>query len=291
MQTIVPATTTTIAVLDDASAKALGDASAPNLVVMPSLATLSGDAYVDAVALVAELCASKRAFFILDPPADWTSVDAVVKGVDRVASIVRANGAIYWPPLANGVALSSAVADVYVATDETSGVWKAPAGTTAALNADPLYKLTDADNGILSPLGVNCIRTFPVYGTLVWGARTLAGADVLESDWKYVPVRRLTLYIETSIRQSLEWTVFEPDAEPLWSALRLSVTQFMQSLFAQGAFAGATAKDAFFVQCDATTTTPDDIANGIANVIVGFAPVHPAEFVVLSIQALTASAS
>ncbi len=287
MQPVVPASTTNIAFLDDATP--LDGSTSPNLVAMPSLATLSGDAYADAVAKVVEYGVAHRAFFIVDPPADWTSVDGVVKGLDRIASIVRENGAMYWPSLLNGVSLSRAVASVYVATDESRGVWKAPAGIDAVLaDAVPSHKLTDAENGVLHSLGVNCIRVFPVYGTVVWGARTLAGADLLDSEWKYVFVRRLALFIESSIKQSLEWTTFQPNAERLWSAITFSVTQFMQGLWTQGAFAGPSAKDAYFVQCDSTTTTPDDIQLGIVNVIVGFAPVMPAEFVVLQIQVIAA---
>jgi len=145
-------------------------------------------------------------------------------------------------------------------------------------------KLSDTDNGLLNPQGINCLRTFPVYGNVVWGARTLKGADVLNDDYKYVPVRRLALYIEDSLLRGMQWAVFEPNAEPLWAQIRLSVGSFMNTLYRQGAFAGATAKDAYYVACDATTTTQDDINMGIVNVQIGFAPLKPAEFVVITIQ-------
>jgi hypothetical protein len=147
-------------------------------------------------------------------------------------------------------------------------------------------RLTDVENGMLNPQGINCLRTFPIYGNVVWGARTLKGADVLNNDYKYVPVRRLALYIEASLLRGLQWAVFEPNAPPLWSSIQLSVNSFMNTLFRQGAFAGSTAKDAYFVQCDGTTTTATDIAQGIVNVTVGFAPLLPAEFVVITIQQL-----
>ena len=282
---ITPASTNVTAFLDTSTgdlAQLLADLDSTaslNLVAMPELATMSGDAYKEAVAQIAEYCASRRAFFIVDPPADWTSVDAVVKGIGEVASIVKENGAVYWPLLKSGP-VSPEVAKIYAAVD----VWKAPAGIGAVLQGvEPAVLLRDTDNATLSPLAVNCIRSFPAYGTVVWGARTLAGADVLASQWKYVNVRRLALFIESSIIDSLQWTVFEPNAEPLWTSIRLTVTNFLTGLWRSGAFVGATSKDAFFVQCDTTTTTPDDIANGRLNVSVGFAAVQPAEFVVLTI--------
>ena len=281
---ISPATTTTTAVIDGSEdlAKALAALDAVpslSLVSMPALATLCGETYNGAIAVIASYCASRRAFFIIDPPSDWTSVDAVVRGAGAVASIVQENGAIYWPPLTSGAA-SGAVTGVYVATDTTRGVWKAPAGIEAALpGAEPAYLLTNADNAILNPLGVNCIRSFPVYGTVVWGARTLSGT----SDWRYVSVRRLALFLESSIIGSLTWTATERNAEPLWSEIRESVGSFLFDHWRLGAFAGATPAQAFFVQCDSTTTTQDDIDAGRLNVDVGFAAVRPAEFILLRI--------
>ena len=144
--------------------------------------------------------------------------------------------------------------------------------------------MTDADSAALNPLGVNCLRSFPVIGNVVWGARTMQGADALESQWKYIPIRRLANYIEQSLFQGTQWVVFEPNAEPLWAQIRLDVGAFMQTLFVQGAFQGTTPAQAYFVNCDSTTTTQTDINHGIVNIIVGFAPLCPAEFVVISIQ-------
>jgi phage tail sheath protein FI len=144
--------------------------------------------------------------------------------------------------------------------------------------------LNNDDSGALNPLGINCIRSFPVTGHAVWGARTLAGSDVLASEWKYVPVRRTALFIEESLFRGTQWVVFEPNDEPLWAQIRLNLGAFMHNLFRQGAFQGVTPKDAYFVKCDKETTTQTDINLGIVNILVGFAPLKPAEFVVIKIQ-------
>jgi len=119
---------------------------------------------------------------------------------------------------------------------------------------------------------------------VVWGARTLDGADVLASEWKYVSVRRLALNIEESLFRGTQWVVFEPNDEPTWAQIRLNLGAFMQNLFRQGAFQGQSPRDAYFVKCDKETTTQDDINRGVVNVVVGFAPLKPAEFVVIKIQ-------
>jgi phage tail sheath protein FI len=171
-------------------------------------------------------------------------------------------------------------------TDTQRGVWKAPAGLDASLNATQGLQanLNDAENGTLNPLGINCLRFFGDSGRVVWGARTLRGADQLADDYKYVPVRRLALYIEESLYRGTQWVVFEPNDEPLWAQIRLNVGAFMHGLFRQGAFMGQTPKDAYFVKCDKETTPQDQVNLGIVNIIVGFAPLKPAEFVVIQIQ-------
>jgi phage tail sheath protein FI len=146
--------------------------------------------------------------------------------------------------------------------------------------------MTDGENGSLNPLGVNCLRTFPVYGAVSWGARTLRGADQMASEYKYVPVRRLALYIEESLYRGTQWVVFEPNDEPLWAQIRLNLGAFMNGLFRQGAFQGSSPREAYLVKCDRETTTQDDINRGVVNILVGFAPLKPAEFVVISIQQL-----
>ena len=179
-----------------------------------------------------------------------------------------------------------AVAGIMARTDVQRGVWKAPAGLAASLSGVQglTYTMTDRQNGVLNPVGLNCLRTFPVAGHLVWGARTLAGADLLASEWKYVPVRRLALFLEESLFRGTQWVVFEPNDEPLWAQIRLNIGAFMQDLFRQGAFQGSSPRDAYFVKCDRETTTQSDINRGVVNILVGFAPLKPAEFVVIKLQ-------
>jgi phage tail sheath protein FI len=145
-------------------------------------------------------------------------------------------------------------------------------------------KLTDLENGMLNPLGLNGLRNFAIFGNVSWGARTLEGADQQASEWKYIPVRRMALFIEESLFEGTKWVVFEPNDEPLWSQIRLNIGAFMQNLFRQGAFQGTTPREAYFVKCDKETTTQNDINLGIVNIIVGFAPLKPAEFVVIKLQ-------
>ena len=247
-------------------------------------------------------CDQRRAFLLVDPPPNIATVTGAVDWKSTGIGSTDANGAAYWPRvrvpdlLNNGnlrtFAPSGVVAGVYAATDGSLGVWKAPAGINATLNTVQglTYQLTDPENGLLNPLGLNCLRTFPVYGNVVWGARTLAGADALASQWKYVPVRRTALFLEESLYRGLQWAVFEPNDEPLWSAIRLNVNSFMQTLFQKQAFQGQTPDEAYFVKCDSETTTQTDIDNGIVNVLVGFAPLQPAEFVVIQIEQLAGQA-
>ncbi len=176
--------------------------------------------------------------------------------------------------------------------DASRGVWKAPAGQEATLVGarELTVRLTDGQNGILNPRGVNCLRTFAAAGRVVWGARTLMGDDDLASQWAYLPVRRTALYIEESLYRGSQWVVFEPNDERLWSLIRLSLGSFMHGLFRQGAFQGTTPREAYFVKCDSETTTQADIDRGIVNIVVGFAPLKPAEFVVIQIQQITRTA-
>lgn len=244
----------------------------------------------------ANYCQRRRAFLLIDPPPEVGDLEAAVEWISGGLSAGGTNAAAYWPrvrlpdpandfkPRAFGPA--GVIAGLYARTDSARGLWKAPAGTEARLRGvqEPLYKLTDAENGVLNPLGLNCVRSFPVYGIVSWGARTRVGADAQASEWKYVPVRRLALHIEESLRRGIQWAVFEPNDEPLWAQLRVSIGDFMHDLFTQGAFQGASARDAYFVRCDSSTTTQFDIDRGIVNVVVGFAPLKPAEFVIISIQ-------
>ncbi len=246
-------------------------------------------------------CKKRRALYIVDPLNTWDEVSDLTDtttGLDGTNwGLARSeNVALYFPrlrlpdPLQEGrlseFAPCGAVAGIMARTDAARGVWKAPAGLEATLNGvtEITVKLTDGENGQLNPLAVNCLRSFPVTGRVVWGARTLLGADMLASEWKYVPVRRLALFIEESLYRGTQWVVFEPNDEPLWAQIRLNIGAFMNNLFRQGAFQGTTPRDAYFVKCDKETTTQNDIDLGIVNIVVGFAPLKPAEFVVIKIQ-------
>jgi hypothetical protein len=210
------------------------------------------------------------------------------------------NAALYYPrlqtpdplgPQPRTVGPSGTLAGIYASTDASRGVWKAPAGTEATLlGASVFVKLTDNENGGLNPRGVNALRVFPVFGGVAWGARTLVGADQIADEWKYVPVRRTALVLEESLYEGLKWVVFEPNDEPLWSQIRLNVGAFMPVLFRQGAFQGKSPQEAYLVKCDSETTTQADIDLGIVNILVGFAPLKPAEFVVIQIQQLAGQA-
>jgi phage tail sheath protein FI len=178
------------------------------------------------------------------------------------------------------------VAGIYAFTDANRGVWKAPAGIDASLTgvSGLQYVLTDGENGTLNPQAINCLRQFRVYGDVVWGARTLQGNDQAGSQWKYVPIRRLALFLESSLYDGTQWVVFEPNDETLWGQIRLNVGAFMQGLFLQGAFQGTTPQQAYFVKCDSENNPQASIDLGIVNILVGFAPLYPAEFVVIQIQ-------
>lgn len=240
-------------------------------------------------------CQKRRAMLILDPPAAWGDharqghfdkiqpADLGIGGPEEAR-----NCAVYFPrikkfdPATEEVAVFAAcgaIAGIFAATDNSNGVWKAPAGIEAAIVgiAGLEFNLTDSQSGQLNPVGINGLRDFPTAGPVIWGARTLRGADVFADDYKYVPVRRLALYIEESLYRGSQFAMFEPNDEALWSKLRLVISAFMADLARQGACYG------YYVTCARTTTTQDDIDRGVVNILVGFAPVRPAEFVVLRI--------
>jgi uncharacterized protein len=203
---------------------------------------------------------------------------------------VNDHAAIYWPGVAvstNGTTKfidpSGSIAGLMARTGSNRGVWKAPAGLEATIRGvrGVQYPMSDPENGVINPEAVNAIRVFP-NGIVSWGARTVAGFN--DSDYKYIPVRRLALFIEESLYRGLKFAVFEPNDEPLWAQIRLAAGAFMNNLFRQGAFQGQKTSDAYFVKVDSETTTQNDINLGIVNVVVGFAPLKPAEFVVITIQ-------
>jgi len=251
----------------------------------------------------AVFCKEQRAFLLVDAPNGW-GVSTAASNVGSFSAIDRNHSALYFPrllipdPLQENkletFAPCGVVAGIMSRTDSARGVWKAPAGIESNLLGvlglsimGVAGNLTDGEVGQLNPRGINSLRGFPTIGHVVWGARTLEGADVLASQWKYIPVRRLALFIEESLFRGTQWVVFEPNDEPLWAQIRLNVGAFMQTLFQQGAFQGSTPKDAYFVKCSSETTTQTDIDNGIVNIIVGFAPLKPAEFVVIKIQQIS----
>lgn len=244
----------------------------------------------------ARICKLKHAFLLIDPPPYVEDVGTAEAFKTSGISFASSHSATYFPnirvddPLEAGVIRShppsGAMAGLFARTDGQFGVWQAPAGTDAVLSGvyAPSVDLSDADHGVLNPLGLNCIRKFPVYGTVSFGSRTVDGANALASEWKYVPVRRTASYILRSLSEGLRWAVHKPNGDQLWSQLRLNSTAFMHGLFRQGAFKGVSAREAYFVQCDASTTTADDINQGVVNILVGFAPLKPAEFVVISLR-------
>ena len=267
-----------------------------------------GDVDPSVYQAAAQICVDNNAMLIMDPPTKWT--DELNQG--NIASITLADlgnytdaqaraCAVYFPrviisdPLQNGlprtVAPSGYIAAVWASNDAAQGVWTAPAGLDAPIGGilQLQAKLNDAQNGVLNPQGINVLRSFTGSGNVVWGARTLRGADQLGDQYKYVPVQRLLDYIETSLLENTRWAVFQPNGEALWAKLQTQITVFMNGLFSQGAFSGTSASQAYSVKCDATTTTAADAAAGIVNVQVGFAPIYPAEFVVITISQLTAS--
>jgi phage tail sheath protein FI len=272
-----------------------------NLLCIPPLTRKpGGDVNAQTRRAAAAYCLARRAMYIVDPlmawdePSDLTGangLDSAIWGLSR-----STNAALYFPyvrlpdPLQENrladFAPCGAVAGIIARTDGQRGVWKAPAGNDAILNGvvELAVKLTDSESGQLNSLAVNCLRAFPVTGRLVWGARTLIGADQLASEWKYLPVRRLALFLEESLFRGTQWVVFEPNDEPLWAQIRLNLGAFMQNLFRQGAFQGSSPREAYFVKCDRETTTRNDIDLGIVNIVVGFAPLKPAEFVVIKLQ-------
>lgn len=254
-----------------------------------------GDIEADLVGEAAAYCETRRAMLVVDSPSGWTTVAKAIGGLPDVGTNSK-NSVMFFPRIRQRNPLRDnqlevfvpcgAAAGLFARTDSARGVWKAPAGLDATLVGVPelTVPLTDPENGQLNPLGINCLRAMPAAGRVIWGARTLQGNDRLASEWKYTPVRRTALYIEESLYRGTQWAVFEPNDEPLWAQLRLAIGAFMHNLFRQGAFQGKSPRDAYFVKCDKETTTQNDINLGIVNIVVGFAPLKPAEFVIIKIQ-------
>ncbi len=267
-----------------------------NLMCLPGAAVFDTDNAASA-AIYQEayaFCRTNYAFLIVDPPGNVDRAN-MAGWLTALGSAAGPNSSLYYPRLTGPDPLnplqpreigpSGVAAGLFARTDANRGVWKAAAGTEArVVGGTPVDVMTDRQQGPVNTAGVNVIRTFPVYNTIIWGARTLDGADARASEWRYNSVRRLALFIENSLQRGLQWVVFEPNDEPLWASVRLNVGAFMNQLHRQGAFQGASARDAYLVKCDSETTTQADINLGILNVYVGFAPVRPAEFVIIRIQ-------
>ncbi|MEM8674597.1 MAG: phage tail sheath C-terminal domain-containing protein [Cyanobacteria bacterium P01_G01_bin.67] len=288
---------------DKSGIYALKDADLFNLLCIIPPSNLADENINEIYKEALPYCKSRRAMLIVDPPGSWNTVAKAETGINTLRDVLGGekfliNAAVFFPRLRMPNQLQEnrlsefipcgVVAGIMASTDLQRGVWKAPAGTGASLLGvrELSTKMTDGENGRLNPLGVNCIRNFPVYGNVVWGSRTLAGDDRFASEWKYIPVRRLALFIEESLIRGTKWCVFEPNDEPLWAQIRLNIGAFMQNLFRQGAFQGQSPNEAYFVKCDSETTTQNDINRGIVNISVGFAPLKPAEFVIIKIQQL-----
>ncbi|MGE0472828.1 MAG: phage tail sheath C-terminal domain-containing protein [Nitrospirales bacterium] len=237
----------------------------------------------------------QRAMYILDPPtkdASGQTVKDLAAWVRSQAGIHHPNVILYFPPLQVRSRLASSrtvtipssgtMAGLFARLDRTRGVWKAPAGTEASLqNVVGLEQsLTSQDINLLASANINALKQISSSGYVAWGARTLS----TDPEWKYVPVRRLTLFVESSIEKGIQWAVFEPNDEPLWAQIRQSISNFLEAQYRQGAFQGMKPEHAYFVKCGRDTTTPTDQTTGIVNIMVGFAPLKPAEFVILNIK-------
>lgn len=269
-----------------------------DLVVIPP-PTASSDVHPSVWTAAESWCREHRAVVLVDPPVTWTAAsDAVAHaGLEGIRS---PHTAWYFPRVimsdpvrggpARSMAPSGAVAGVIARNDARRGVWKAPAGLEAnlTLGTRPEHELSSTEIGSLTRTGINAIRFVRGAGTVLWGART--GDDKAPaSPWTYLPVRRLASHLTVSLERGLSWTVVEPNDAPLWASIRHSVESFLNDRFRAGAFAGSTATEAYFVRCDRSTTTPADIAAGVARVLIGFAPQKPAEFVILRVATATAT--
>jgi phage tail sheath protein FI len=281
---------------DDAYTIIRRDVDLFNILVLPRNNLQTDDIRATFWGPASAFCTERRAVLLIDPRSDWQDVNQVKAGLPSIRSgIVKDHSGLYWPRVTITDPVTGAtrpidpagtVAGIYARIDTNRGVWKAPAGLEAAtIGVSALdRRMSDDENGVINPQAVNALRAF-ASGIVVWGARTMDGFDNSgDTDYRYMPVRRTALFIEESLYRGLKFAVFEPNDEPLWARIRLAAGAFMNGLFRQGAFQGAKTSDAYFVKCDSETTTQTDINLGIVNVLVGFAPLRPAEFIVLTLQ-------
>ena len=269
--------------------------SALDAVDLINLLALPGLTAAPLLQVAADYCKRRRALLIADPPADAKTPDQIAQVLAGGGLPRTSHAAIYFPrirlvdPISGLLRVappSGTIAGLMARMDNTRVVWKTPSGAEASLaGVQGLeYRMTDAENARLNPAGINCLRQFPATGLVAWGARTLASGEANDAEFKYISVRRLALFLEQSLDRGTQWAVSEPNGEPLWASLRRAAGDFLQKLFRQGAFQGATPRAAYFVKCDRETTTSDDIDQGVVNLEVGFAPIKPAEFVVIKLQ-------
>jgi len=247
-------------------------------------------------AMITHCESMKDRFCILDPIED-ADMTAIQNQKNDVVS-ERGYAALYYPWIKVAIETkendkvkliqdfippSGYLAGIYARSDTERGVHKAPANEIIRGALDIKLPITKGEQDILNPLGIDCIRAFPGRGIRVWGARTTA-SDAL---WKYINVRRLFLFLEESIGEGTQWVVFEPNDEKLWARVKQTITQFLTRVWKDGALMGTTPEEAFFVKCDRTTMTQDDIDNGRIIILIGVAPVKPAEFVIFRIAQWT----
>jgi phage tail sheath protein FI len=261
------------------------------MVLAPDSASPVHDLYSKA----SVFCQQRRAVLLMDPPLAWTDLQKAIDpttGVNALRiGLVNDTAALFFPNIVvrdrgrdQNLGPAGAIAGLLARIDGMRGVWKSPAGTDADLRGvvGLQRRFSDPEHGFLNPRGINTLRIFPD-GLVNFGARTMDGDDAFASEWKYLAIRRTAYFIEESLYRGLKWVVFEPNDESLWAQIRLNVGAFMHDLFRKGAFEGP--KDlAYFVKCDGETTTPTDRNLGVVNIHVGFAPLKPAEFVILYLR-------
>jgi hypothetical protein len=273
-----------------------------NIVLLPGQVwDVDGKPIIESAIAHCEAMKNRMVVFDL-PPGSELSSERDVQSLNLTTS---SYAAVYypWPVVRNrlynsdsnpGAAKSLLVspaafaAGIWAKTDNRRGVWKAPAGAESGLLgiSQLEYAVEGAEQDFLNPHGVNALRRLRNLGPMLWGSRTRSTRA--NPEWRYVPVKRTAMFIEESLYNGTQWAVFEPNDQRLWSSLRASVESFMDGLFRLGAFQGGKASDAYFVQCGlGQTMTQGDIDRGQVIVQIGFAPVKPAEFVVLSIQQKT----
>ena len=276
---------------------ALDDVTDVNFVAIPGIASPG------VISQAVGYCSIRRDCVMIADSPGKTTKDTPITDPSHVADFLSnkittktSYGAFYYPwmlvsdPVGAGknptrfVPPSGFVAGMYARIDNTRGVWKAPAGTEANVIGplDLEYSVTDSEQDILNPIGVNCIRHFPASGLIIWGARTMG--TLSDPEWRYIPVRRYAIYLEQSIYRGTQWAVFEPNDQRLWAALTANISDFMMGEFRQGALAGTTPQQAFAVKCDADLNPDSEVNAGRVNMEVKFAPLKPAEFVIIRIS-------